>query len=131
MPRFSRVTPRVPVADLQRTIEFYGRKLGFHIDVIFPERNPTFCILARQETQVGFYTHTPDRGPVREPGGVEFYFDVENVQGLHRALVDRVPIEWGPEVYFYRRREFAIRDPDGYLLIFSEATTDPVTCREE
>ena len=42
-----------------------------------------------------------------------------------------LPIEWGPEVYWYGRREFAIRDPSGYLIIFSEATTDPPTCRDE
>jgi hypothetical protein len=36
----------------------------------------------------------------------------------------------GAEVYSYGRREFAIRAPDGYLLIFSEETTDPPTCSE-
>lgn len=35
---------------------------------------------------------------------------------------------WGPEVYHYGRREFSIRDPNGYELIFSEPTDDPPTC---
>ena len=48
---------------------------------------------------------------------------------MHRALSGHLPIEWGPEVYWYGRREFAVRDPDGYLLIFSERTSDPPTCR--
>jgi hypothetical protein len=43
---------------------------------------------------------------------------------------DRVAIEWGPEVYDYGRREFALRDPDGYLVIFSEETDDPPTTAE-
>jgi len=29
------------------------------------------------------------------------------------------PIEWGPEVYGYGRREFAIKDCNGYTLTFS------------
>ena len=53
------------------------------------------------------------------------------MRDLHKSLLDRVTIEWGPEVYSYGRREFAIRDPDSYLLIFTEATEDPPTCPEE
>jgi hypothetical protein len=41
-----------------------------------------------------------------------------------------LPIEWDPEVYSYRRREFAVRDPNGYLLIFTETTNDPPTTDE-
>ena len=37
-------------------------------------------------------------------------------------------VEWGPEVYAYGRREFAVRDPTGAMLIFSEETDDPATC---
>ena len=39
--------------------------------------------------------------------------------------------EWGPEVYFYHRREFAFRDPDGHWVILSEVTDDPPTCEAE
>jgi hypothetical protein len=49
---------------------------------------------------------------------------------IHSALVDHAEIEWGPEVYWYGRREFAIRDPIGYLIIFSEAKTDAATCQD-
>jgi hypothetical protein len=38
---------------------------------------------------------------------------VENVQGLYNRLQGKVAVEWGPEVYFYGRRKFAVRDPDG------------------
>ena len=31
-----------------------------------------------------------------------------------------IAIEWGPEVYDYGRREFAIKDNNGYLLALSE-----------
>jgi len=34
-------------------------------------------------------------------------------------------------VYAYGRREFAIRDPDGNLVILSEATDDPVTSPDD
>jgi hypothetical protein len=33
-----------------------------------------------------------------------------------------VPFEWGPEESELGVREFAIRDPDGYVLVFAERT---------
>lgn len=49
----------------------------------------------------------------------------EDVRG---RLPERVAsAEWGPEAYSYGRLEFALRDPDGTLVIFSEATDDPPT----
>jgi uncharacterized glyoxalase superfamily protein PhnB len=45
---------------------------------------------------------------------VTLYFDVGDARALHAALKDQVTIEWGPDVFFYHRREFAFRDPDGH-----------------
>jgi hypothetical protein len=63
-------------------------------------------------------------------GTADLYLGSDDVLGLHAAIKDLVKVEWGPEVYFYGRREFAVRDPDGYLLIFTEPTDDPPTCPE-
>lgn len=63
-------------------------------------------------------------------GYAELYIEVTDSQMLHDSVKTRLPIEWGPEVYSYRRREFAVRDPDGYLLIFTETTNDPPTTDE-
>jgi hypothetical protein len=46
---------------------------------------------------------------------------------LAEALSRDGRLEWGPEVYWYGR-EFAILDPEGYMVIFSEETDDPPTC---
>jgi catechol 2,3-dioxygenase-like lactoylglutathione lyase family enzyme len=129
MSRFQLVTPRVPVADLRRTITFYTQLLGFRIDVLWPEDAPMFCILHRDQVRIGFFMPDEHR-PEAKPGGSELYLDVDDALALHLQLKERVAIEWGPEVFFYGRREFAIRDPDGYLLIFAETTDDPPTCSE-
>jgi catechol 2,3-dioxygenase-like lactoylglutathione lyase family enzyme len=52
VPRLLGVTPRVPVADLERTIAFYTRTLGFRVEVLWPEGRPTFCILQRDGVAV-------------------------------------------------------------------------------
>lgn len=127
--RLTAVVPRLPVADLGRTIAFYTGTLGFRVSVLWPDDAPTFAILDRDAVSLGFFTPNAHRGQVTV-GTADLYLGTEDVTGLHAAIRDRVPIEWGPEVYVYGRREFAVRDPDGYLLIFTEPTDDPPTCPE-
>lgn len=130
MPRFQLLTPRVPVTDLARTMDFYQTHLSFEVDVAWPDERPTFCILQRDAVSLSFFEPDEHR-TARVPGNCEFYIELEDILGLYAKLQGQVPIEWGPEVYFYGRREFAILDPDGYMLIFTEPTDDPPTCPEE
>jgi len=126
---FQAVIPRLPVTDLGRTAAFYSQVLGFQISILYPENAPTFCVLDRDSISLGFFTADQTR-PDLVIGTVELYLAVNDVQALFVEIRDQVFIEWGPEVYFYGRREFAIRDPDGYLLIFTEPTDDLPTCLE-
>jgi catechol 2,3-dioxygenase-like lactoylglutathione lyase family enzyme len=128
--RLTGVTPRLPVADLGRTVAFYTRVLGFQISVLWPDDAPTFALRDRDAVSLGFFTPDAHRGAVTV-GTADLYLGADDVRALHAAIKDVVPVEWGPEVYFYGRREFAVRDPDGYLLIFTEPTDDPPTVRGE
>lgn len=128
MQTLTRVTPRLPVSDLRRTIAFYTQHLEFAVDVLWPDQHPRFAILCRDSTSLGFFELTEDqRGPI---GYAELYIEVTDAGAIHRSLSNRVAIEWGPEVYSYGRREFALRDPDGYLVIFTEPTSEPPTTNE-
>jgi hypothetical protein len=50
------------------------------------------------------------------------YIQVDDVTALWRAIEGKVTAEWGPEKMPYGMLEFAIRDPDGYLLSFASAS---------
>ncbi len=128
MTTFSHVIPRLPVISIPRTIAFYTQILGFEVDVLWPDEEPTFVIVRRDDVSVGFFLpdeHRPDVG-----GYAELYVEVADMAPLIALIGTRVPIEWGPEVYSYGRREFAIRDPDSYLIVFTEPTDDPPTTAE-
>jgi catechol 2,3-dioxygenase-like lactoylglutathione lyase family enzyme len=127
--RFRKVTPRLPVADLRQAIAFYTDLLGFQLSLLWPEQSPTFAILDRDDVCVQF--DAPESSPVEPVGHGTLSFDVGDVRELHASLQGRVAIEWGAEVYWYGRREFSIRDPNGYLLIFTELTDDDPTCHDE
>jgi catechol 2,3-dioxygenase-like lactoylglutathione lyase family enzyme len=128
-PRFQSVCPRLPVADLRRTIQFYTIILGFRLDVLWPDDDPAFCILQRDGVRLAFDQAEIEDTP--RAASLGFYIEAEDVRAVHVLVRERVAIEWGPEVYHYGRREFAVRDPDRYLIIFTEPTHDPPTCPPE
>jgi catechol 2,3-dioxygenase-like lactoylglutathione lyase family enzyme len=128
MVRFERSTPRLPVADMPATLEFYRDILSFRVDVRWPDERPSFVVLERGGARVAFFTSEEDARDVATGRGPELYIDVTDAQALHDRLISRVEIEWGPEVYSYGCLEFAVSDPDGYLVIFTEGTDrEPTT----
>jgi len=114
---------------IQPTIEFYTIILGFGVDTLWPVDEPTLCALSKGDVQIMFDTtanwDSPDSSPFVTG---QLIFDVDNVIALHENLKSKVEVLWGPEVYVYGRREFSIKDPNGYRLVFSEKTSDSVTC---
>jgi catechol 2,3-dioxygenase-like lactoylglutathione lyase family enzyme len=111
--RFNRYEPRIPVADLRRTIEFYTQTLGFCETTRWPADAPEyFTILYRDQVGVGF-TALSVQGAAGAPTPCELHFEVDDARGLHEALKDKSIVLRGPEVE---------RDPDGHLVIFFEPT---------
>src|SRR5262249_18825391 len=109
MPTFAGVIPRLPVRNLRRTVNFDTGLLGFAQDVVWPEDNPRFAILRRDSTSLGFFE--PSEHQHGLIGYAEQYLKVTDSLAIHESIKAKTPIEWGPEIYSYGRREFAFRDP--------------------
>jgi uncharacterized glyoxalase superfamily protein PhnB len=127
--RFKSVSPRLVVDDLQDTVAFYLDALGFDDWSGWPDDAPTFAIVSRDGLSVQFQQSEGTTPPTAET--TTLHFTVDDVAAMLRQLEGRVAIEWGPQVYSYGRREFAVRDCNGVMLIFSEMTNEPPTCGEE
>jgi catechol 2,3-dioxygenase-like lactoylglutathione lyase family enzyme len=96
---------------------------------MWPDDSPQFAILSRDGLRLQLGRSESDtRSAQRAP--CTLWLDVAEIGELYSAVKEKVSIEWGPDVYFYHRREFAFRDPDGHLVILSEVTDDPPTCEE-
>ena len=122
MPRVKAIETRLSVADVARSVEFYGRTLGFQVATLWPVQDPVFAILAKDGLRLQI-------GKGEAPGAsATLWLDVDDVAALHAHVKAQTVIEWGPEVYAYGRREFAFKDPDANLVILSEVTSDPPTC---
>jgi uncharacterized glyoxalase superfamily protein PhnB len=73
--------------------------------------------------------HTHDDGSVHEAekpalaGGI--YINVDSADELFEELKPKVDaFEWEPETMVYGMREFAVRDCNGYLLLFGNPTEE-------
>jgi len=120
--------PRLPIADARQSLDFYTQMLGFTVACLWPEVRPTFLIVRRGGVRLAFDVAGSGAANAAE-SSTGFYIEVEDARAVHESIRERVRVEWGPEVYHYGRREFAIRDPDGYMIIFSVRTDDPPTCK--
>jgi len=123
MPAIKAVEPRIEVEDVQRSARFYADMLGFNTSVLWPEGSPEFAILHRDGVRLQLVKSSQE-----DKASSSLWLDVADIGDFLAATRQRARIEWGPEVFFYQRREFAFRDPDDHLIILSEITTDPPTC---
>ena len=124
MAEFQSVAVVFPVSDIGATIRWYEEQLGFVGDP-FPANEPyVFGILRRDNVEIMLQRvegyEKPDLYNSR-PGGVwDAYFRVEGVHDLFDAVKDEATIVQPLRKQPYGNWEFEVRDPNGYLLVFSE-----------
>jgi catechol 2,3-dioxygenase-like lactoylglutathione lyase family enzyme len=116
-----RVLPCLFVADMRRSLDFYLHVLGFTQTGYYPiESNPVRTEVRRDDVAIILLAE-PARGAAEKPAftGALYTFP-ESIDRLADELRGKVPFAWGPEETEFGIREFAIRDPDGYTLVFAE-----------
>ncbi len=116
-----RVLPCLLVSDMRRAMEFYIGQLGFIQTGYWPiESEPIRTEVRRDDVAIVLVAES-SRGIGDTPAftGALCMFP-ESVEQLADELRDKVSFAWGVEETDYDTREFAIRDPDGYLLVFAE-----------
>lgn len=128
---FTKLTPNLLVADVERSIEFYRDVLGFTLITTVPEASPfVFAILQHGAIEIFVNLQGPavEEYPAfkdRPIGGTLTQFiEVVGVRGLYDALKKRANIVMPLEKKWYGPTEFAITDPDGYIITFAEIEKD-------
>jgi uncharacterized glyoxalase superfamily protein PhnB len=111
--RLRSLVPMLQSSDLQRTIDWYSSVLGFRCI----GREEEWCRLERDGVTLMFMRNAHLGAP---HATATQYIYVSDLDALWHSVRDRVSAEWGPEDMPYGMKEFAIKDPDGYLLSFGE-----------
>ncbi len=111
--RLRSLCPMLQSSDLEHTIDWYQSVLGFRCI----GREDEWCRLERDGVWLMFM-HNAHLGAPHATATQYIY--VDDLDALWASIKDRVKAEWGPEDMRYGMKEFAIKDPDGYLLSFGE-----------
>ena len=124
---FKKLTPNLLVANVERSLAFYEGVLGFERGFTVPEQSPfAFASVTGGPVEIFF---NDAAGAIKEYPGFggkpigatgTMYIEVEGVDALHDRLRPTVPIVMPLVTQFYGMREFAIEDPDGYVITFAQ-----------
>ncbi len=111
--QFYQGAPLLLVPDVLATAAFYRRILGFKADA--GAETPEYSVLWRDNAAV--HLAKGDQAP----SGISIFFWVRDVEALYAEVTGRgaaiaVPIGTRP----YRIRDFAIRDPNGVMMVFGQ-----------
>ena len=116
-----RLIPSLLVSDMAETLAFY-ETLGFHLSGCeTAHAEARWAEVSRDAITLQFYCDPPNGTPQHPVCSGTLYLHPTSVDELADELAARgVVFAWGPEEMEYGMREFAVRDPNGYLLAFTE-----------
>ena len=115
------ISPQFLVDDLARSIEYYGRHLGFDLDFQYQD---FYASVSRDGCAIHLKAapkNEADRAHRREHEHLDAHIAVRNATALYDELRSRgALITRALEDRPWSCRDFYVQDPDGYILCFSE-----------
>ena len=127
MPQFKKLTPNLLVANVERSLAFYVDTLGFARGMTVPDASPlVFAAVTSRDEEI--YLHHAATAVKEYPAFAgkpigatgTMFIELEGVDALHERIKSSVTITMPLVTQFYGMREFAILDPDGYVITFAE-----------
>ena len=118
--RIKKMSPQLLVADIDRSIEFYTKKLGFDVDFRYED---FYAGIIKDNYSIHLKSGKPsieERESKRENIDLDIIFSVEGVEDLYEELMNKSVEIVQPLCDRPYGKEFYIADPDGYILAFLE-----------
>jgi catechol 2,3-dioxygenase-like lactoylglutathione lyase family enzyme len=120
-PRVISSTPVLQVSDLQRSLDFYLKQMGFGEPAVHGEP-PCFAMMHRDGFELML---SVGKAHPNTDGLFDVYLRVMDVAGEMAALrASGVEIVRGPCDMFYEMREIDVLDPDGYRWCLGQDTSE-------
>ncbi len=115
------------VENVNETVDFYNKILGFKITMTVPETGQyDWAMVAHGNTTLMFQAkkNILEEYPVLSNqsvgGGLTFFLEVENIDKIYNQLKDNTKCVKELHVTLYGMKEFAIQDCNGFVLTFAE-----------
>jgi uncharacterized glyoxalase superfamily protein PhnB len=128
MAKFISITPNLMVKKVSKSIEFYRNKLGFHVAMSVPDDGES-CVWAMMECgQVVIMLQDSKTLKAEydvldanaDKKTLSLFIKIEDLDEYFEKIASHVDVLKEPSITPYGMKEFAIIDPDGYVLTFAE-----------
>ncbi|MHC4618500.1 MAG: VOC family protein [Planctomycetota bacterium] len=134
---YKKVTANMMVEDVNRTVDFYSDILGLQFVMGVPENSQdvvtvkprnrplAFALMKGGGVEIMFQARQslieeiPELDGTGIGGSLTLYVEAEDAEALYAKLKGKVTIVKGMQTRFYGKREFSIRDCNGYILTFA------------
>jgi uncharacterized glyoxalase superfamily protein PhnB len=114
MARLSRIAPELPVADLNKSIEYYRHSLGFQLVAQMPAGD--YAIVERDDVAIHLFKNDAHRC---SPVGIHIF--TEDLDALHAELQQRgARVSQGVLRKPWGNRDFRVTDDSGNEIKFTE-----------
>jgi len=123
----TKITPNLIVSHVERSLAFYTEVLGFARGMTVPEQSPfVFASVTSGPVEIFFNDRStvakesPQMAGLAFGGGNTMFVEVTEIDALHERIAPRATIVMPIATQWYGMREFAITDPDGYVITFAQ-----------
>ena len=123
------LSPNLMVKNVNKSIEFYCNILGFSLVQTVPEngepdwgmveKNGLFIMFQKEESIKQEY---PELNSQNSGGALTFYIKISDIQNFYNKIRSHMNVSHEMHKTFYGADEFAVTDPDGFILVFSGDT---------
>lgn len=127
MPQIQKLTPNLLVVDVARSVSYYTEVLGFTRAMTVPEEAPfVFASVTAGGVEIFFNdaAHAVKEYPAfaGRPIGTSgtMFIEIKGLDEFYAQLQGQVTIVIPLVTQWYGMKEFAVADPDGYLITFAE-----------
>ncbi len=126
--KYQKLTPNLVVRDVAASVNFYCTVLGFQLGMKVPDAPPyVFASVVTDGVEIFFNDHKSVKEDYPElvsrpiGGTLTLYTEVEGIEDiLHAVEKAGAKITMPLKTQFYGIREFALEDPDGWVITIAE-----------
>lgn len=118
--KIKKMSPQLLVTDIEHSIEFYTKKLGFDVEFRYED---FYAGIIKDSCSIHLKSgklSIEERKNKKENDDLDIVFSVEGVEGLYEEFLNKSVDIVQPLCDRAYGREFYIADPDGYILAFLE-----------
>ena len=118
------LTPNIKVKSITRSLAFYRDILGFETMMKNPENDPVWMMLGKGNALIMLQQEESidEEYPAlkgKSGGALTFFIQVDDIDSLYERVKGNADLVKPLAATPYGKREFAVQDPDGFILTFA------------